>query len=73
MSHCTTCSDGFKEKARAIEDRRQQAQKLAYEQKKPQAICKDEVNDTFFIAPADEAIANHYFIHEVVSGLPVGT
>jgi hypothetical protein len=69
MSFCPTCVDAFREKSQAISDRTMQAKKEAREKGKPQAICKDEVNQTYFITDAATAFREHFLIEQVVSGL----
>ena len=70
MSFCPTCVDAYREKNQAISDRTWQAKQLAREKRKAQAICKDEVNQTYFITDAATAFQQHFLIEQVVSGLP---
>ena len=70
MSYCATCIDAARDKNMAISDRTEQAKRRAIEQGKPQAICKDEINQAYFIVDAATAFQQHFFIEQVVSGLP---
>lgn len=70
MSFCATCVDAGREKNMAMEDRKVDAKILAIEKGQPQAICKDEINGTFFTVDAATAFRGHFLIEQVVSGLP---
>jgi len=72
MSYCPTCVDAYREKFQAMSDRTAQAKQQAREKGKAQAICKDEINGTFFIVDAITAFQQHLLIEQVVSGLESG-
>ena len=54
----------------AMSDRATAAKRIANEKGQPQAICKDEVNGTYFTVDAATAFQQHFLIEQVVSGLP---
>jgi hypothetical protein len=68
MSYCSTCGDGYKDKARQQESLREIAKLKARETSQAQAICKEEIDGTVFILSAAEAIRQHRLIVEIVSG-----
>lgn len=70
MSFCATCVDAGREKNLAMEDRMASAKITAHEKGQAQAICKDEVNGTYFTVDAVTAFQQHFLIEQVVSGLP---
>jgi hypothetical protein len=49
---------------------REDAQRLATENKKPYAVYKEKYTGIFKVADAATALAERYFVFEVVSGLP---
>ena len=69
MSYCATCIDAARDKNMAITDRVAAAKKLAREKGQAQAICKDEINGTYFTVDAVKAFQQHFYIEQVVSGL----
>lgn len=70
MSYCATCIDAARDKNMAITDRVAAAKKTAIEKRQAQAICKDEINGTYFTVDAVTAFQQHFCIEQVVSGLP---
>lgn len=65
---CLDCSDKARENNRDLDTNRINAKKIADEKKKAQAICSDELSG-IFITDAQTAIAEHFRIIEIVSGL----
>lgn len=53
-----------------LDNLRQLAKVTANEKRQAQAICKDEINGTYFSIDAATAFQQHLLIVEVVSGLP---
>jgi len=70
MSFCATCVDAGRERNMAMSDRATAAKRIANEKGQPQAICKDEVNGTYFTVDAATAVQQHFLSEQVVSGLP---
>lgn len=69
MSYCATCIDAGKEKSKTMDNLRDYAKLKANEKGQAQAICKDEIEGTFFTVDATSAFQQHLLIVEVVSGL----
>ena len=65
---CLDCSDKAKLHFKDLDELRDKAKKLAYEEKQAKAICKDEATG-LFICNAQTAITDRYWIMEIVSGL----
>lgn len=65
---CESCSDEAKERYRELDQLRVNARQRATEEKRAMAICKEEGSGQF-IVDAESAIANRYWILEIISGL----
>jgi hypothetical protein len=68
--YCGTCGDGYLDMAVELKLAREDAQRLATENKKPYAVYKEKYTGIFKVADAATALAERYFVFEVVSGLP---
>lgn len=66
---CTGCLDEAKERNRDMNNLLIQAKNKAIEDKKPKAICQDEVEGTLFITDAITAFREHFNIKHIISGL----
>lgn len=66
---CTGCRDEARERNRDMDNLLIIAKQKAIEDKKPKAVCFDEVQG-LFVADASTAFAEHFQIKHIVSGLP---
>jgi len=65
---CDTCSDAAKERNRSMDELRVNAKKMAVDEKKSKAICFEETTG-LFIADAQTAISERYYIKEFISAV----
>lgn len=66
---CDLCGDSYKTEKNARKSAEEKAKVKADENKKSYAVCEDEINRSFFIADAFEAIKNRFKVVQIVSGL----
>jgi hypothetical protein len=65
---CDSCTDAAREQNREMENLRAELKQKAIEDGKAKAICRDEVTG-LFSCDIQTAIAEHFYIIEVISGL----
>lgn len=65
---CDTCNDAARERNRSMEDLRTTAKQQAINEKKGKAICQEEATG-LFIADAETAIRERFFVKEFISAV----
>ena len=68
--YCGTCGDSWLDMSEEIRMAKEDAQRLATENKKPYAVYKEKYTGIFKVADAATALAERLFVFEIVSGLP---
>jgi hypothetical protein len=68
MSHCETCSDETRARYKQLDELKADARQRAIEEKRPMAICQEQ-GAGYFIADAETAVRERFWIIEVISGL----
>lgn len=68
MSGCLDCAEKEKARNKELNNLIDVAKIKAIEEKKPQAVCEDQITG-LFIAEAEVAIREHFFVRHIASSV----